>query len=240
MEHFDPLPPLTFEITGFVNSDPVSVVHGSPKLSTTASSTSSAGRYTVTVEAGSLAADNYDFQLADGQVTVNPKVLDARVRYGSRSISLFGLKRDLPFTTISALDLVFSDPVKVNLDQLTLTGVNVPSYRFGGLSYNPSSNDATFRLPTALGVDRLMMAISGETFAADSTITVKPFAVKFAVLPGDFNGDGGVNLQDALLVQSEMLGKGDSSLIGWADLDGDGFVDANDVTAVRKRIGSKL
>jgi hypothetical protein len=241
MNHGDAVPTLTWKLSGFVNGDGADVVQGSPALATSANPSSSAGRYPITVGSGTLNADNYDFpDLVNGQLTVHPKVVDIRVRYGSKSMSLLGLNRDLPFTTISAFDVLFSDDVNVNLGQLALTGSNVSSYGFTGLTYNPITNEATFKLPTALGVDRLMMALSGETFATDSTIGVSPLELTFAVLPGDINGDRGVNLTDALLVQSAAQGKGDPSLIGWSDVDGDGVVDINDFNAVRKRVGSRL
>jgi hypothetical protein len=205
-----------------------------------ASSTSAAGRYPITVSTGSLAADNYDFNLVNGQLTVHPKVVDVRVRYGSQTMSLIGLNRDLPFTTISAVDVIFSDNVNVNLGQLSLTGVNVPNYNLSGVSYNPNTNDATWALPTALGVDRLMMTLAGVSFAGDPTISAKPFGAKFAVLPGDFNGDGVVNSADMVGVRNEMQGTGDPTLMGWADLDGDGTVDINDYNAVRRNLGKRL
>ena len=43
------LPTLTYAYTGFVNNDPASVVSGAPALSTTATPTSNAGNYPITV-----------------------------------------------------------------------------------------------------------------------------------------------------------------------------------------------
>jgi hypothetical protein len=59
-------------------------------------------------------------------------------------------------------------------------------------------------------------------------------------LSDDVNGDGGVNLQDVMLLRKAMQGTGDPSLIGWADVDGDGQVDVNEFNAVRKRAGTRL
>jgi len=241
MAHGDPVPGLTWSITGFVNGDTTSVVQGAPALSTAATSDSAAGRYPISVAAGTLSAVNYDFSnLVNGQLTVHPKVLDVRVEYGSKSISLIGLNRDLPFTTIKAIDVVFSDNVAVNMGQLALTGLNVPSYRLTEVSYDPNTHDATWTLPSALGVDHLMMALEGETFAADPTIGVSHFGTSFAVLPGDINGDDVVNAQDMVLARNAMLGTGDPIMLGWADIDGSGVVDINDYTAVRKNIGKHL
>jgi len=239
-EHFDAVPALTYTIAGFANGDTAGVVNGSASLSTTASSSSPAGHYPITVGAGTLSAANYAFELVSGTLTVQPKILDVRLDYGSKSISLIGLNRDLPFTTISAIDILFSDNVTVSLRQLSLTGVNVPNYNFSGVTYNPSTDDATFTLPSALGVDHLMMALNAVAFAGDPTISANPFGAKFAVLPGDFNGDGVVNSQDMVGVRNEMQGTGDPTLIGWANLDGNGVVDINDYNAVRKWVGKHL
>jgi len=240
MNHGDAVLPLTYTLSGFVKGDTPSVVSGSAALSTTASSSSPAGHYPITVSAGTLSAANYDFTFVDGTLTVQPKILDVRLDYGVKSISLFGLNRDVPFTTIKAIDVIFSDNVRVNMGDLALTGISVPTYRFSRLSYNSKTDDATWTLPSALGIDDLMLALDGETFAARPPIAVSSLAMKFAVLPGDVNGDGVVNMADAVLVRNEMQGTGDPSMMGWADLNGDGVVDINDVNAVRQRVGTRL
>ncbi len=52
------MPTLTYSITGFVNSDTAATaLTGTPSLSTTASSSSSAGPYPITISQGTLAAD---------------------------------------------------------------------------------------------------------------------------------------------------------------------------------------
>lgn len=59
----DPIPPLTYQITGFVNGEtPASSgLTGTPSCSTPATAGSSAGSYAITCTAGSLAAPNYSF-----------------------------------------------------------------------------------------------------------------------------------------------------------------------------------
>jgi hypothetical protein len=67
-----PNPALSYMITGFVNNDPASVVSGSASLATTATTTSPAGSYPITIGVGSLNAVNYSFaNLVDGTLTVN-------------------------------------------------------------------------------------------------------------------------------------------------------------------------
>ena len=63
-------PPLTYTISGFVNSELPSVVTGAPKLATTATLTSKGGTYPILITIGTLSADNYAFQFQDGVLVV--------------------------------------------------------------------------------------------------------------------------------------------------------------------------
>jgi len=73
MSYGGPLPALTYHVTGFVNGETVSVVSGSAACTTTAKSSSPAGRYPITCTLGTLSAANYMFsagRLAPGVLTV--------------------------------------------------------------------------------------------------------------------------------------------------------------------------
>ncbi len=61
---------VNYSLAGFVNSDSASVVSGAPALSTTATASSSAGAYPITVSTGSLAAANYSFLYVNGTLTI--------------------------------------------------------------------------------------------------------------------------------------------------------------------------
>ncbi len=65
-----PIPTLTYTITGFVNGDTQGVVSGTPGLSTTATTGSTAGSYPITITAGTLAATNYTFTFVNGTLTL--------------------------------------------------------------------------------------------------------------------------------------------------------------------------
>jgi hypothetical protein len=67
-----PLPSLTYKLSGFVNGDPASAVGGAPLLSTTATPTSNAASYPITVSTGTLAAANYSFLYVSGVLTIQP------------------------------------------------------------------------------------------------------------------------------------------------------------------------
>ena len=66
-------PTLTYTISGFVNGDTQAVVSGAPSLTTTATTTSPAGSYPITITQGSLSASNYTFTFVNGTLSItNP------------------------------------------------------------------------------------------------------------------------------------------------------------------------
>jgi Zn-dependent metalloprotease len=67
-----PNPPLTYTTTGLVNGDPPNVVTGVAALSTTATASSPSGAYPITIAPGTLAAQNYSFDLIGGTLRVQP------------------------------------------------------------------------------------------------------------------------------------------------------------------------
>jgi len=69
-----PNPPFAASYSGFVHGEDLasSGVTGSPLLSTAAHETSPLGSYAITVEQGSLSADNYTFQFQHGTLQVTP------------------------------------------------------------------------------------------------------------------------------------------------------------------------
>jgi N-acetylneuraminic acid mutarotase len=67
------VPKLTYAITGFVRGQSASgVVGGIPRLTTTATSASPAGKYPIHVSPGTLKAENYRFTTKDGTLTIEP------------------------------------------------------------------------------------------------------------------------------------------------------------------------
>jgi hypothetical protein len=64
------VPTLTASYSGFVNGDTTTVLSGSPVLSTTATSSSPAGTYPITVAAGTLTAANYSIAYVNGTLSV--------------------------------------------------------------------------------------------------------------------------------------------------------------------------
>ena len=175
---------------------------------------------------------------------LQPEVVDARIDWGSQSMSLLNLARDLPFVNINAIDIVFNENVIVSKADLTLSSLigSGNSYNFSGFSYSSATHDAKWTLPTAIGVDSLMMALEGVH--VNPGIYISPFTQKFKVLPGDVNGDAIVDSQDMGVVRNQIVGI--APLTIWADVDGSVdnqgniVVDMNDWMAVKKWLGHKL
>ena len=113
-----PIPTLTFSLTGFVNGDTkATAVTGAPSLSTTATSTSSPGTYPIVITQGSLASGHYRFHPINGTLTITPP----------------------PTLTFSPPSITFP-PTSVNTTATTVLTVNntsayaasVSSYTFSG------------------------------------------------------------------------------------------------------------
>jgi len=63
-------PTFTAAYSGFVNSDTSAVLSGAPSLSTSATTSSTAGSYPITAAIGTLKAANYSFSFVNGTLTV--------------------------------------------------------------------------------------------------------------------------------------------------------------------------
>jgi len=94
MTYRDSLPTFGYTPSGFVGSDNASVITGTVTHSTTGSSTSNAGSYTITPIISGLSATNYTFSASNGTLTINKAVItitasNASMSYGS-SLPTFG------------------------------------------------------------------------------------------------------------------------------------------------------
>ncbi len=172
-----------------------------------------------------------------------PSVAAVLVQYGSKTVPLTNITRDLPWVNISAIQLVFTANVVVTQADLALTGVNVPTYAIAGFGYNAATRTATWTLASPLGADQLTLTLNGVSPSGvhDSNgnyLQGGNFVFHFSVLPGDFNGDGVVDSRDLVGIRNEMMGLSPVDI--WGDLNGDGTVDINDYNFVRRFMGSKL
>jgi hypothetical protein len=120
------IPPLTYSYSGLVNGDTFAgATTGAPAETTTATATSPAGTYPITLAQGTLAAANYTFAFVSGTLTlqgtgqtINFTALPASVTYGVAPITLVA-------TASSGLPVSFTvtGPATLIGTTLTITGV---------------------------------------------------------------------------------------------------------------------
>jgi len=86
-------PTFTYTASGFVNGETTAVLSGSPSLTTTATTKSAVGGYTITAATGGLGAANYTFSFTNGTLTVNPLavVLTGSRAYDGTTNAAFGI-----------------------------------------------------------------------------------------------------------------------------------------------------
>jgi hypothetical protein len=110
-----PNPPLTYQITGFVNGDNASVVSGAPSLLLFASEVSPPGQYSILAFAGTLSAANYDFAFVSGVMTVTAP--------GTTTTTLPGATTSTTTTIVGATSSTTSTVAGATSSTTTLVGV---------------------------------------------------------------------------------------------------------------------
>jgi RHS repeat-associated protein len=78
-------PTLTASYAGFVNGQNSSIISGSPSVTTTATSSSAAGSYSITAALGTLSAPNYTFAFVNGALTVGKATLTVTANSPSKT-----------------------------------------------------------------------------------------------------------------------------------------------------------
>uniref|UniRef100_E6QIV0 MBG domain-containing protein n=1 Tax=mine drainage metagenome TaxID=410659 RepID=E6QIV0_9ZZZZ len=96
----DSIPSLSYSIAGFIGSDNVAVVSGSPVLTTSATRQSNVGSYPIQCSMGTLRAVNYSFICQSGTLLITPATL--RIAPGAQSF-VYGASVPALSYTISGL-----------------------------------------------------------------------------------------------------------------------------------------
>jgi len=162
-----------------------------------------------------------------------PVVISYQVLFGSQSFSVPGGRTNLPWTTITGVNVTFSKPVTGNCS--SLTGVSVT----GCSGFGTNTLTWTFGVLTRATYSTKVL---GTTANAVTDLTGNPlgggvdFAQMLNVLPGDVSDDGNVASNDAVLVNNARAQP--YNVID--DINGDGVVNVSDVLLVGARIGTHL
>ena len=158
--------------------------------------------------------------------------------------------RDLPWSGLNQIQIVFNQNVNVQQASLSLSGLNVANYSFSGFSYNATTFTATWTLSDSIGADRLTLDLhsTGTTGVTNSLATplagawtngissypsgaggaTADFSFALNVLPGDLNQDGLVNAQDISTLASHWSRSDDV----FADAVGAGIVNGQDIAVI--------
>jgi VCBS repeat-containing protein len=122
-------PTLTATITGFVNGENPSVLSGSPSLTTTATTNSPVGPYTIDATNGTLSSANYAFSFTNGVLTINPATLNVKA---DNQIRFYGAANPLFTATYTGF---------VNGETLGTSGITgSPSLTTTATSASPAGN----------------------------------------------------------------------------------------------------
>jgi hypothetical protein len=158
------------------------------------------------------------------------------VTYGSSSsavVDLGSLTRTvLPWANITKFQFKFSEGVTVDPAALTLVGGTLGNVALA-FTYDAATRTATWTSAVALGIDRYTMQLDATkvTDASNNPMAVN-WAKAFAVLPGDFDGNGIVDDIDFAGIQGNFSTPG-KTVNRFADVNGNGLVDALDLDAAQ-------
>ena len=139
-----PIPSFSYTATGFVNGDTSSVLSGTPLETTTATSSSPAGSYPITITQGSLAAANYSLAFVAGTLTISGGATQT-ITFGALPNVTYGVAPiTLTATASSGLPVSYAvtGPATLNGSVLTVTGVgtvNVTASQAGNGSYGAAT-----------------------------------------------------------------------------------------------------
>lgn len=150
-----------------------------------------------------------------------------------------GAAAPLPWTNIDTITVVFSEPVNVAANSLTVHGVNLANY--GTMSFSVDGSRATWRLTNAILADKINLTLPGSIADSAGNPMGSPFSFRMDVLAGDINGDGAVNAADVVAsMTSQFAGASMPDYNPHHDIDGNARVAFTDSIALRNRFGTTL
>jgi hypothetical protein len=182
------LPTFTASYSGFVNGDGQGVLSGTPSLTTTATSSSPAGSYTITAAQGTLAAANYTFTFVNGTLTINPAVLT--VTANAASMTYGG---SLPMLTASYSGFVNGDGQGVlsgspSLTTTATSGSPVGPYPIMAAQGTLSAANYTFTFVNGtLTINQAVLTVTANNASIPDGSLLPTFTASYS---GFVNGDG--------------------------------------------------
>ncbi len=198
-------PTFTSTITGFVNGETQSVVSGLPSLTTTTTTSSPVGAYTITAARGTLTAANYNFTFVNGTLTITAAALtikanDASRIYGAANPAFTGTVTGAvngdSFTESFLTTATSASPIGTYAIVPSVTGANLANYIVTAINGTLTITRATLTVeandvsrfygaanPTFSGT--IIGAVNGDTFTQSfsTTATSASPAGNYAIVP---------------------------------------------------------
>ena len=153
----------------------------------------------------------------------------------------------VPWTALNQVTIRFTRDVDVKRGDLKIRGVSVPEYQVDHFDYDPVARAATWTLERPIGADRLTFTLDGSALSAPGE-DAADYVFPLNVVPGDENRDGAVNAVDLAQVWRRNTTSTDhyyGSTPGFtyqifADVTGDGRINALDLGAAKRNLNRKL
>jgi hypothetical protein len=164
-------PDFTVTYSGFVNGDTTNVISGAPVITTSATTNSPVGMYSITAGIGTLSATNYVFSFTNGTLVINPVTLTVTANNTNR---LYGATN--PVFTVSYNGFVNGDTASV------LSGA--PSLTTSATTNSPAGN---YTITNTIGT----LSATNYSFSfTNGLLTVNPAALTVTTtsLPNGTNG----------------------------------------------------
>lgn len=169
--------------------------------------------------------------------TAVPKLKSVRVYPGTGTGFVDVLKskrKTLPFDALQRIELTFTGAVTIAADDLRIRGTIGGAYTLTDFTYNPTTFTASWLIQTPVagrGADRLTILLDGSSTGATDALNnpLGDWTRSTMLLAGDYNGDGIVNARDftPLMKWAGLTAVGKRF---FADVDGNGIIDQNDLT----------
>ena len=154
----------------------------------------------------------------------------------------------VPVTGVDQIKVTFSEDVSVGRSSIRVPGKDNRALAIRDFFYDAESATAVWTLASPWPAGSVTVRLDGvvdlQGNLLDGDADGQPggsFWVRFDSLPGDVNGDGRVDRADHLFVQAHPVATlGDPRYVLALDVDGNARIDAQDLDAVWRLVGTSL
>ena len=169
------LPALTASYNGFTNGDTSAVLSGSPTLSTTATSSSAAGIYPISVAKGTLTAANYTFNLVNGSLAVSAAPTPTLTTSATLSLANGGYTASVTINNSgkgAASNVLLTTATLGSAAATTALPLNLGTISAGNSTTVVINFPASAGTPGAASTDKFAGTYTGGSFSSSSRVVL--------------------------------------------------------------------